>query len=104
MPASLRVVAAAFCIVVILSSTAQLAVAPTVPAAPTTVTAAQEDACNRNCATACNAVGNAACPGDCFGNPVNAGLCTTCKTGANNECIPQCNDVCYSNPDPSITS
>jgi len=48
MAASLRVVAAAVCIVVILSLTAQLAVAQTVP-----------DACNdQDCANACQAEAN----------------------------------------------
>ncbi|PUZ45884.1 hypothetical protein GQ55_8G259800 [Panicum hallii var. hallii] len=84
--------------VVLSSSWAQLAVAQ-VP----TATAAQVDSCNNHCTDVCNAVGNAACPGNCFGNPpVNAELCSACKTGASNECYPQCTNVCYLNPDPSV--
>jgi hypothetical protein len=95
-----RTVAAAVASVVLVaavlsSSWAQLAVAQP--------TAAQVDSCNNHCTDACNAVGNAACPGNCFGNPPEQPeLCSACKTGASNECYPQCSNVCYLNPDPSV--
>ena len=88
MAASLRVVAAAVCIVVILSSTAQLAVAQTVP-----------DACNdQDCANACQAEANTQCSGISVGYPpVNAEFCNDCVNHVNNDCIPQCEAVCNSN-------
>lgn len=86
-------------------SPVQVAVGQVAPPLPPTANSGQVNACNNNCTTACNAVGDAACPGSCFGNPpASPQVCTACKTTASNECLPQCNNACYLNPDPSITS
>ncbi|CAL4985857.1 unnamed protein product [Urochloa decumbens] len=90
---ALTVAAVVLLVVLSLSSPAAVAQVPV----PPTANAGQVDACNKNCASACNVVGAAACPGSCFGTPpANPPAC--------NECLPQCTNVCYQNPDPSITS
>ncbi|TKW28270.1 hypothetical protein SEVIR_3G319400v4 [Setaria viridis] len=91
---ALKVAAIAVCLGLVLLSMRQPVFAQT---------QSQQQACTTTCASACNIVAKAACPGFCAGNPTptNPLACNACNTTANADCNNQCAPACFLNPDPN---